>query len=85
MLDNVIDINFYPTKEAENSNLKNRPIGLGMMGIHDILHIKNINMDSDEAIDFNDKLFEFYSMNAIHASSKLAEERGSYETYEGSL
>ena len=85
MLDNVIDINFYPTKEAKNSNLKNRPIGLGMMGIHDILHIKNINIDSDEAVKFNDKLFEFYSMNAIYASSKLAEERGSYETYEGSL
>lgn len=85
MLDNVIDINFYPTKEASNSNLRNRPIGLGMMGIHDILHIKNINIDSDEAIKFNDKLFEFYSMNAIHASSILASERGSYETYEGSL
>ena len=85
MLDNVIDINFYPTKEASKSNLRNRPIGLGMMGIHDILHIKNINIDSDEAIKFNDKLFEFYSMNAIHASSILASERGSYETYEGSL
>ena len=85
MLDNVIDINFYPTKEAENSNLKNRPIGLGMMGIHDILHIKNINMDSDEAIDFNDKLFEFYSMHAIYASSILAQERGSYQTYNHSL
>ena len=85
MLDNVIDINFYPTKEAENSNLKNRPIGLGMMGLHDILHIKNIQIDSDEAVSFNDKLFEFYSMHAIHASSILASERGSYETYKGSL
>jgi len=85
ILDNVIDINFYPTKEAENSNLKNRPIGLGMMGIHDILHIKNINIDSDEGVKFNDKLFEFYSMHAIYASSLLAQERGSYETYEGSL
>lgn len=85
MLDNVIDINFYPTKEAENSNLKNRPIGLGMMGLHDILHIKNINIDSNEAVDFNDKLFEFYSMNAIQASSNLAAERGAYQTYEGSL
>jgi ribonucleoside-diphosphate reductase alpha chain len=85
MLDNVIDINFYPTKEASNSNLKHRPVGLGMMGVHDILHIKNINIDSDESVKFNDKLFEFYSMNAIHASSKLAAERGSYETYEGSL
>ena len=85
MLDNVIDINFYPTKEASNSNLRNRPIGLGMMGIHDILHVKNIHIDSDEAIKFNDNLFEFYSMHAIYASSILAAERGPYETYEGSL
>ncbi len=85
ILDNVIDINFYPTPEAEKSNLKHRPIGLGMMGVHDILHIKNIHIDSDEAIEFNDKLFEFYSMHAIYASSILAAERGSYETYKGSL
>lgn len=85
VLDNVIDLNFYPTKEASNSNLKHRPIGLGMMALHDVLHALNINIDSDEAVKFNDELFEFYSMNAIHASSILAQERGSYETYEGSL
>ncbi len=85
ILDNVIDINFYPTPEAEKSNIKHRPIGLGMMGIHDILHMKNIHIDSDEAIKFNDKLFEFYSMHSIYASSILAEERGAYKTYEGSL
>ena len=85
MLDNVIDINFYPTKEASNSNLRNRPIGLGLMGIHDVLHIKNINIDSDEAIEFNNYLFEFYSSQAIYASSELSRERGSYENYEGSL
>lgn len=85
MLDNVIDINFYPTPEAKNSNMKHRPIGLGMMGVHDILHIKNIQIDSDEAVEFNDKLFEFYSMHAIYASSILAKERGSYQTYERSL
>ena len=85
MLDNVIDINFYPTPEAQNSNLKNRPIGLGMMGVHDILHIKNIHIDSDESVEFNNKLFEFYSCHAIYASSILAAERGNYETYEGSL
>lgn len=84
-LDNVIDLNFYPTLEARNSNLKNRPIGLGLMGLHDILHKMNIKIDSDEAVKFNDKLFEFYSMHAIYASSMLAAERGSYETYEGSL
>ena len=85
MLDNVVDLNFYPTKEAENSNLRNRPVGLGMMGLHDILHKLNINIDSDEAVSLNDSLFEFYSQQAILASSNLAKERGHYKTYEGSL
>jgi ribonucleoside-diphosphate reductase alpha chain len=85
ILDNVIDLNFYPTKEAANSNLRHRPIGLGMMGLHDILHMLDIQIDSDEAVKFNDKLFEFYSCHAIYASSKLAKEKGSYETYQGSL
>lgn len=85
ILDNVIDLNFYPTKESSNSNLRNRPIGLGMMGLHDVLHKLNINMDSEESVKFNDKLFEFYSMHAIYASSLLAAERGKYETYKGSL
>jgi ribonucleoside-diphosphate reductase alpha chain len=85
MLDNVIDINFYPTKEASNSNLKNRPIGLGVMGIHDVLHIKNIEIDSNEAIEWNNRFFEFFSSQAILASSHLAKERGSYKNYEGSL
>lgn len=85
MLDNVIDLNFYPTREAEKSNLKHRPVGLGMMGLHDILHKMNIMIDSDEAVSFSDKLFESYSKNAIFSSSKLAAERGSYNTYSGSL
>lgn len=85
MLDNVIDINFYPTKEARHSNLKHRPVGLGLMGLHDVLHILNIDIDSDEAVKFNDRLFEHYSHHAILASSKLAKERGAYETYKGSL
>jgi len=85
MLDNVIDINFYPTKESSNSNLKNRPIGLGVMGIHDVLHSKNISIDSDEAIEWNNYFFEFYSREAILASSNLAKERGPYENYQGSL
>ena len=85
ILDNVIDLNFYPTKEAKNSNLRHRPIGLGMMGIHDVLHKLNIKIDSKEAIELNDSLFEFYSMHAIYASSILAAEKGSYETYKGSL
>ena len=85
ILDNVIDINFYPTKEAENSNLKHRPIGLGMMGIHDVLHVKNIQIDSDESVEFNDGLFEFYSYHSILASSNLAKEKGRYSSYDGSL
>lgn len=85
MLDNVIDINFYPTKESKNSNLKNRPIGLGMMALHDVLHKLNISIDSQEAVKFNDKLFEFYSMQSIYASSLLAKEKGSYQNFEGSL
>jgi ribonucleoside-diphosphate reductase alpha chain len=85
ILDNVIDINFYPTKEASNSNLKNRPVGLGVMGIHDVLHVKNIPIDSDEAVDWNNYFFEFYSREAILASSNLAKERGFYQNYEGSL
>jgi ribonucleoside-diphosphate reductase alpha chain len=84
-LDNVIDLNFYPTEEARQSNLLHRPIGLGMMGLHDVLHRFGINFDSDEAVEFNDKLFEYYSHHAILASSKLAKERGKYESYEGSL
>ena len=85
ILDNVIDINFYPTEEASNSNLRNRPIGLGMMALHDICHRMNINIDSDEALKLNDDLFEFYSYHAILASSQLAKEKGKYQTYEGSL
>lgn len=85
ILDNVIDLNFYPTREAKNSNLKHRPIGLGMMATHDVMHKLNIKIDSNEAIKFSDEIFEFYSCNAIYASSLLAKERGSYETYEGSL
>ena len=84
-LDSVVDLNFYPTKEAESSNLKHRPIGLGMMALHDICHRMNINIDSDEAVEFNDKLFEFYSYHAILASSKLAKEKGKYATFDGSL
>jgi ribonucleoside-diphosphate reductase alpha chain len=85
MLDNVIDINFYPTEEASNSNLSHRPVGLGMMGLHDILHLLNIPIDSNESVEFNDKLFEFYSYHAISSSSKLSEERGGYKTFDGSL
>ena len=85
MLDNVIDINFYPTREAQESNAAHRPVGLGLMGLHDVLHLLNITFDSEEAVAFNDELFEFYSYHAILASSKLAAERGRYLSYKGSL
>ena len=85
MLDNVIDLNFYPTKEALASNMRHRPIGLGMMGLHDALHLLDIGIDTNESIAFNDKLFEFYSHAAISASARLAKERGSYESFIGSF
>ena len=80
-LDNVIDINFYPTKEAQNSNLRNRSVGLGVMGTHGLLHKLKINYDSQEAIDMCNKIQEFVSYHAILTSSKLAKERGHYESY----
>jgi len=85
MLDNVVDINFYPVPQAENSNKKHRPIGLGLMGFQDALYKLGISYNSDEAIDFADKSMELVSYFAIQASSELAKERGAYETYEGSL
>ncbi len=85
MLDNVININYYSVDTAKNSNLKHRPIGLGMMGFQDALYIQEIAYCSDEAVDFADKSMELISYYAIHASTELAKERGSYETYEGSL
>ncbi|MEK6914577.1 MAG: ribonucleoside-diphosphate reductase subunit alpha [Nanoarchaeota archaeon] len=84
MLDNVIDINFYPVPEARNSNLKHRPIGLGLMSFQDALYKLNINFDSKEAVEFADKSMELISYYAILASSKLAKEKGFYESYKGS-
>ena len=85
MLDNVIDINYYPVPQAENSNKKHRPIGLGLMGFQDALYKLGISYDSEEAVDFADKSMELISYFAIEASCELAEERGTYETYKGSL
>ncbi len=85
MLDNVIDINYYPVPQAENSNKKHRPIGLGLMGFQDALYKLGISYDSEEAVDFADKSMELISYFAIEASCDLAEERGTYETYKGSL
>ena len=85
MLDNVIDINYYPVPQAENSNKKHRPIGLGLMGFQDALYKLGISYDSEEAVEFADKSMELISYFAIEASCALAEERGTYETYKGSL
>ncbi|MEC7840252.1 MAG: ribonucleoside-diphosphate reductase subunit alpha [Chlamydiota bacterium] len=84
MLDNVIDINFYPTIEAKNSNHKNRPVGLGAMGFQEALYQLRIPYDSDAAISFADKTQEIISYYAILSSCELAKERGTYATYEGS-
>ncbi len=84
MLDNVIDLNFYPTKEAENANLRHRAIGLGMMGFQDVLFKKRIPFDTWEAVELSDKIMEFISYYAILASSELARERGTYSSYKGS-
>jgi len=85
MLDNVIDINFYSVPQARQSNLRHRPVGLGLMGFHDALYQQEINYGSDAAVEFADRSMEAISYYAIKASSDLARERGSYETYEGSL
>ncbi|MAF43693.1 MAG: ribonucleoside-diphosphate reductase subunit alpha [Parcubacteria group bacterium] len=85
MLDNVIDLNFYPTKEAEKANLKHRPIGAGSMGWADVFHSYKINFSSDDAVKFSDELYEFISYHCILNSSRLSKERGKYSTYENSL
>ncbi len=85
MLDNVININYYSVETSENSNMKHRPIGLGLMGFQDALYMQNISYNSQEAVDFADKSMELISYHAINASSDLAKERGTYKTYEGSL
>ena len=85
MLDNVIDINYYAVPQAENSNFKHRPIGLGIMGFQDALYIKKTPYASEEAISFADESMEMVSYYAIKSSSDLASERGAYTSYEGSL
>ena len=84
MLDNVIDINFYPVPASANANLKHRPVGLGVMGLQDALYIKQIPFDTPEAVAFNDELLEAIAFYAYSASSDLAAERGVYQSYSGS-
>jgi len=85
MLDNVIDINYYAVDTSKQSNLRHRPIGLGIMGFQDALYEQRIAYSSDEAVAFADNSMEAVSYYAIKASSELAAERGKYSTYEGSL
>lgn len=85
MLDNVIDINYYTVPQARNSNLKHRPIGLGVMGFQDVLYRLRLPYTSQAAVEFADRSMEAISYYAIEASNKLAEERGSYESFQGSL
>jgi len=85
MLDNVIDLNFYPTQEAKKSNLKHRPVGAGSMGWADVFHSYKVNFSSDDAVKFSDELYEFISYHCILNSAKLSKERGAYSTYDGSL
>ena len=84
MLDNVIDLNFYPTAEAKNSNMKHRPVGLGIMGFQDALYQLGITFDSSEAVDFADRSMEIVSYYAILGSAELARERGAYQSFVGS-
>ncbi|HLC55473.1 MAG TPA: ribonucleoside-diphosphate reductase subunit alpha [Candidatus Nanoarchaeia archaeon] len=84
MLDNVVDINYYPTIEAKNSNLRHRPVGLGVMAFQDALYMLGIKFDSQECVEFADESMELISYCSILASSKLAQERGTYESYKGS-
>ena len=85
MLDNVIDINYYSVPQAENSNLKHRPIGMGIMGFQDSLYKQRIPYASEQAVEFADVSMEMISYYAISASTELAEERDRYDSYEGSL
>jgi ribonucleoside-diphosphate reductase alpha chain len=85
MLDNVIDINYYSVDQAKTSNLRHRPVGMGVMGFQDALYKQRIAYASDQAVDFADVSMEMISYYAISASNELAEERGRYESYDGSL
>ena len=85
MLDNVIDYNYYSVQQARTSNLRHRPVGLGIMGFQDALYRQHLPYGSEEAIEFADQSMEAVSYYAIQASTRLAEERGTYSSYQGSL
>src|SRR5678816_4442664 len=85
MLDNVIDINYYAVAKARNSNLRHRPVGLGIMGFQDCLHQLRVPYGSAEALRFADSSMEAVCYHAYWASTELADERGRYASYKGSL
>ena len=85
MLDNVIDYNYYSVNKARTSNLRHRPIGLGLMGFQDALYKLGISYASEQAVEFADTSMEMISYYSIQASTDLAVERGTYLSYEGSL
>lgn len=85
MLDNTIDLNFYPTPEAENANLRHRPIALGLMGLQDALYKLRLPFVQEDALEFVDATMEFISYQAISSSCRLARERGVYNSFKGSL
>ena len=85
MLDNVIDLNFYSVGKARNSNFKHRPVGLGIMGFQDCLHMLRVPYGSRAAVEFADRSMEQIAYMACWASTDLAEERGPYSTFKGSL
>jgi ribonucleoside-diphosphate reductase alpha chain len=85
MLDNVIDINYYAVDKARNSNMRHRPVGLGIMGFQDCLHRLRIPYAAPEAVEFADRSMEMVAFAAYWASTELAEERGRYSSFPGSL
>ncbi len=85
MLDNVIDINYYAVKKARDSNMRHRPVGLGIMGFQDCLYELRVPYASQEAVEFADKSMEAVCYHAYWASTELAKERGKYASYKGSL
>jgi len=85
MLDNVVDINYYAVDKAKNSNLRHRPVGLGIMGFQDCLHLLRVPYASPDALEFADRSMEMVAYCAYWASTELAEERGRYSSFKGSL
>ena len=83
-LNRVIDINFYPTPETERSNMRHRPVGLGVQGLADVFALMRMPWESDKAADLNQRIFEHLYYEAVESSSEIAEKEGTYSTYEGS-